>query len=500
MQQKIKFFENNTLKLTRYYFGSYEKEIDSLGNVMHIDYIYTPTGLTAIWRSNSPPEGELEGVLYYVLKDNMKSVQVITDTAGNIVNEWYYSPWGARTRIDGTEFADITDRGYTGHEHLTALGLINMNGRIYDPVLARFLSPDPYVQAPDFSQGFNRYAYCLNNPFKYSDPSGEVFVIDDFIAAIAISAIVTTAVNIFTNNIHSATDFFLSIGIGAAAGAAGYLAGVGISAVVSGLNIIAQNVIVNSVSSAIGGFVGSAGSAWGNGASFGEIMLAGLKGAGIGALIGGITGGIRGGIHSKMNGGSFWHAGKTSAYVQSSGVYASDEIFSYEYTDIDYAEDTHLLKNKVKNMYNVKEGDMGIRPITAKADLEEVVLAGDMSYFNTKTKENWLGYVNQHKFLNQRSMCISPKVINGDIVDFEAIVSHELTHAYHYYALGARFNKTNSEKAAYKSTYDIYWQNGKYISAIEFYNKAVQLGYWGAFPNEYKVPLWYKFSTTFRFW
>ena len=47
------------------------------------------------------------------------------------------------------------------------------NGRVYDPVLARFLSPDPYVQAPDFTQSFNRYAYCLNNPFKYVDPSGE---------------------------------------------------------------------------------------------------------------------------------------------------------------------------------------------------------------------------------------------------------------------------------------------------------------------------------------
>ena len=48
-----------------------------------------------------------------------------------------------------------------------------MNGRIYDPVLARFLSPDPYVQAPDFTQSYNRYAYCWNNPFKYEDPTGE---------------------------------------------------------------------------------------------------------------------------------------------------------------------------------------------------------------------------------------------------------------------------------------------------------------------------------------
>jgi hypothetical protein len=48
-----------------------------------------------------------------------------------------------------------------------------MNGRMYDPVVGRFLSPDNYVQAADFSQSYNRYSYCWNNPLKYTDPSGE---------------------------------------------------------------------------------------------------------------------------------------------------------------------------------------------------------------------------------------------------------------------------------------------------------------------------------------
>jgi len=74
-------------------------------------------------------------------------------------------------------------RGYTGHEMLPEYGLINMrsahkdalpakNGRLYDPLLGRFLSPDNYVQQPDNSQNFNRYTYCLNNPLKYTDPDG----------------------------------------------------------------------------------------------------------------------------------------------------------------------------------------------------------------------------------------------------------------------------------------------------------------------------------------
>ena len=72
----------------------------------------------------------------------------------------------------GTDFGY---RGYTGHEHLTEFGLINMNARLYDPILGRFLGIDPYVSTPDFAQGYNRYSYCLNNPLIYTDPSGEFF-------------------------------------------------------------------------------------------------------------------------------------------------------------------------------------------------------------------------------------------------------------------------------------------------------------------------------------
>ena len=59
-----------------------------------------------------------------------------------------------------------------------------MNARLYDPALGRFLSPDPYVQAPDFSQNFNRYSYCVNNPLRYTDENGKWFGIDDLIGAV----------------------------------------------------------------------------------------------------------------------------------------------------------------------------------------------------------------------------------------------------------------------------------------------------------------------------
>jgi len=70
--------------------------------------------------------------------------------------------------------------GFKGHnlsrisegEYLNLFGLINLNWPLYDTVVARFLSPDPYIQSIDNAQSLNRYSYCLNNPLKYTDPSG----------------------------------------------------------------------------------------------------------------------------------------------------------------------------------------------------------------------------------------------------------------------------------------------------------------------------------------
>lgn len=105
--------------------------------------------------------------VHYVLKDNLGSWTTITYAWGNLRNPLTWT--GSPARLPKY------DRGFTGHEHLYHFGLINMNGRVYDPFMSTFLSPDNYIQAPDNSQNFNRYAYCLNNPLKYTDPSGEIF-------------------------------------------------------------------------------------------------------------------------------------------------------------------------------------------------------------------------------------------------------------------------------------------------------------------------------------
>ena len=105
--------------------------------------------------------------------DALGSILRLFDQQGNTLYSAYYDAWGVAA-VDSNKIA--FNRGYTGHEMLPEYGLVNMNGRLYDPQIGRFLSPDNYVQLPDLSQSFNRYSYCLNNPLKYTDPDGEVFV------------------------------------------------------------------------------------------------------------------------------------------------------------------------------------------------------------------------------------------------------------------------------------------------------------------------------------
>ena len=87
----------------------------------------------------------------------------------------------------------LLDRGYTGHEHLLSVGLINMNARLYDPALHRFLQPDNFVQDPFNTQNFNRYGYVLNNPLLYTDPTGEEFFTLTTLAVIGLGTIISSA-------------------------------------------------------------------------------------------------------------------------------------------------------------------------------------------------------------------------------------------------------------------------------------------------------------------
>ena len=171
---------------TKVYVGACEY-ITKRGETTTHTYLSGPEGLFAVVVKE--PKGLYN--IQYIHTDHLGSWNTISDAAGNRLQEINFDAWGNR-RDPNTwrAFASappepLFDRGFTGHEHLYGFQLINMNGRMYDPVVSRMLSPDNFVQAPDFSQSFNRYSYCVNNPLRYTDPSGEVFGVDDALVILA---------------------------------------------------------------------------------------------------------------------------------------------------------------------------------------------------------------------------------------------------------------------------------------------------------------------------
>ena len=167
----------------KYYAGAYEKTVTVGGetvertrigdSVVHVRT--TPAGLMPT------PSSAFE----YVHRDHLGSVEAVTDASGNELVVLGYDPYGERRDADWTArlteaeietllsaHGERVSRGFTGHEHLDRTGLIHMNGRVYDPRLGRFLSPDQIVGDPTSSQSWNLYSYVGNNPLSYVDPTG----------------------------------------------------------------------------------------------------------------------------------------------------------------------------------------------------------------------------------------------------------------------------------------------------------------------------------------
>lgn len=158
------------------YLGNYEEVRRTGGSGSSTEHKYYIAGDIVIsHRSNGTKEYS------YLHKDHQGSITTVTNVNGTVVQQAFFDPFGKRTQIHqasvfaNSSYMQPTDRGYTGHNMMDGLGIIHMNGRIYDPTLGRFLQADPHIQAPNNSQSYNRYAYVLNNPMSYTDPSGYFF-------------------------------------------------------------------------------------------------------------------------------------------------------------------------------------------------------------------------------------------------------------------------------------------------------------------------------------
>jgi RHS repeat-associated protein len=167
--------QNSNLIETKLYFDDFEIQKNEVtGNVNYIHYVNGGTGLCAMIVMDNNGTNT-----YYVYKDHLGSINIVTDDAGNIIADQAFDAWGRqRNPIDWTYTTpnpiapEWLYRGFTGHEHLPLFGLINMNARLYDPVAGKMISPDNYVANIYSSQAYNRYNYANNNPLVYTDPDG----------------------------------------------------------------------------------------------------------------------------------------------------------------------------------------------------------------------------------------------------------------------------------------------------------------------------------------
>jgi len=162
---------------TTYYVGGIlEKLVRPTGVTEYRHLIPTGSG-TAVYIRRSDASNNT----YYMTTDHLGSGDLVLSNSGTVLARLSFSPFGERrgsnwqglpSTGDMTVIGNVSRQGFTGHETLDAVGLVNMNGRVYDPRIGRFLSVDPIIQTIGMSQALNPYSYVMNNPLTLIDPSG----------------------------------------------------------------------------------------------------------------------------------------------------------------------------------------------------------------------------------------------------------------------------------------------------------------------------------------
>lgn len=331
----------------KYYFSKLYELEQRKGGERQTCYIYAngrPVALAIRTKAKGGTGGAMSTTddLLYLHYDHLSSVCAYSKGNGVLESELSYDAWGRRrdpkTWIPydfATEAQARNDRGFTGHEHIDIFELVNMDGRVYDPMTGRFLSPDPFIQAPDFTQSYNRYAYCLNNPLSLVDPTGYSWFSKNWKSLLA--SAVGIAVGALTAG--TGTSFGMAIVAGAAGGAAGAMTG----AILNGANIwqVAKSTFTGAFWGAVSGafnwisydkdiiatifkhaftealFEGAQGGNMFHGAIMGALSTGGntyIKGLKVSDGIKILASSVLGGSVSEIGGGKFANGAITSAF------------------------------------------------------------------------------------------------------------------------------------------------------------------------------------------
>jgi RHS repeat-associated protein len=358
----------------------------------------------------SVPGSTQSSSLRYFHHDQLGSIAAISDEAGKVVERLAYDPWGKRRNTSGpSDVTDsliglTTDRGFTEHEHLDEMGIIHMNGRVYDPLIGRFMSADPFIQAPGNLQSYNRYAYVMNNPLNLTDPSGYSWLSRAWKRVWhnnIVQAVVTTAIAVYAGpgaaaaytgaRTWNATGSFeqglkaglISYGTSLAFNEVGNL-GLGAG---SGANILAHAAVGCASSAASGGSCRSGALAAGF-AEFASPYISGSREFRI------VQAAIVGGIGSRLGGGKFADGAVTAAFGYIFNQLAH-ETWADKYKSLlnSYDKSNPLETNMFKNLLvtipaNIVSNDTAWASViatfesSAKTTAQLYVLAGISDFYS----------------------------------------------------------------------------------------------------------------------
>ncbi|OOV20660.1 RHS repeat-associated core domain-containing protein [Flavobacterium sp. LM4] len=410
--------------------------------------------------------GAITDKKYYLHRDYLGSIIAISDNTGTAVERRQFDAWGNLAKLqkngvaitlptNGTGAAlMMLDRGYTSHQHLAEVGLIHMNGRLYDPILRSFLMPDNFIQQPENTQNYNRYSYVLNNPLMYTDPSGEAYELLAAVVigvAIAITSYTLTALladvpfsvgGLAKSAIIGAASAAVTFGIGSAASTiTNFYVRTAVSAVAhgtfqGGMTAISGGKFWSGFAS--GALSSIAASAWSGGGSNSNYHGAGnfaSSGAGMIAF-----GTVSGGAGAALTGGNFWQGAVTGLVVSGLNHYMhkmqensmlEKAIRSGGYGD-ELDNDPYLNWSNEK----IKEFASKVFPELFKSanspDFEKtLIIDNDISISGQAQKEVTLNANGKYTVKSLGKILIRSNVLNS-IRQLASVVGHELNHVQDY--------------------------------------------------------------------
>jgi len=374
-----------------------------------------------------------------------------------------------------------------------------MNGRVYDQLLGQFIQPDNNISLPESSQGYNRYSYVLNNPLKYTDPSGE------WIIPLAIALIKATYSGIQAANFGGAGAGWSSFATSMGYSALTYGIAQGLGAIADGLvtasgefaNGLTTDYLGTEILTEAGGMLSGAIANIGSSAIMAGInnskyeLSSFIMDVGMGVASGpgkhvaakqGVLDELMKEMSDKLNieGGNSvnkndtWEKNKARAEV-----YGRQQRTQGE--DID-------LQRRFKDEYNIEIGDYNITDITTKAP-RELGLTED-GIFITKNGDLKAGRtVFTGEFTS--SIHIAPRFAREEIYLFKSIAGHELIHASHLFVFGkSNIKEVFTETVAYEYSMNMLIKGGYYQKAYYYNLYRIKNGY-SQFDPKYMI---YPFS------